>query len=209
MFSPDVILCGWLGSRHQLTNSLLEPWTNLLVCLTYSGRTDAVMDREHAGAHTSVRRKLRRERFRLLFGQLRKRTQNMYTHGPWLVEPYPRPESSLPLLKDARGSVTSSPYKALHHNVSELFFLLFFLLCCAALSCILYCTESRLAHAVEQIRPASGVLALHRKSLPTVCELIQLPNFVITSQFCLKVFCCCCCFWLFLLPVNLSSCQTS
>ena len=124
-------------------------------------------------------------------GSSRKRTQNMYTHGPWLVEPYPRPESSLPLLKDARGSVTSSPYKALHNNVAELFFLLllfFFLLCCAALSCILYCTESRLAHAVEQIRPASGVLALHRKSLPTVCELIQLPNFVITSLFCLKVF---------------------
>ena len=26
VFSPDVILCGWLGSKHQLTNLLLCSW---------------------------------------------------------------------------------------------------------------------------------------------------------------------------------------
>ena len=34
-FSPNVILCGWLGSKHQLTNKLWNNWLRCVLCTSF------------------------------------------------------------------------------------------------------------------------------------------------------------------------------
>ena len=42
-FSPDVILCGWLGSKHQLTNWLTNSCTVRYFCLLVCGTEKDLM----------------------------------------------------------------------------------------------------------------------------------------------------------------------